>query len=178
MRRGQSRKFISYDKSYEKGVDWYISQMPPILDGQIAMEKHQAISHCCCAGTNFFRQRTTPSCLWLYGIPSNVWSAITTSFTNNMKKGVDYPSLEFSFTADGEIDVNYPPLQRSLYHITSSDGWNSSTWAKSTSWTGTALTLEPWVEMANIEDFLESPMKWDRITLLNQTKAFIVARRS
>ncbi|XP_023335913.1 heparan sulfate glucosamine 3-O-sulfotransferase 2 [Eurytemora carolleeae] len=38
IRRAKSEIHF-YDKHFDKGKDWYISQMPPVAEGQIAMEK-------------------------------------------------------------------------------------------------------------------------------------------
>ena len=34
-----------YDNHFDKGLEWYIDQMPPLLPGQIAMEKTPGYFH-------------------------------------------------------------------------------------------------------------------------------------
>jgi len=174
VRRAKSEVHF-YDKFYEKGVDWYISQMPPIQEGQIAMEKTPGYFHTAVVPERIFQTKNDTKLLMIIRDPvKRLISDYNQFYYNNMKKGVDYPSLEsFLFTADGEIDVNYPPLQRSLYHI------HFERWLKFFNMSqiyivdGDSFIKEPWVEMSNIEDFLELPHEVGQDNFyFNQTKGF------
>lgn len=173
MRAKQEIHF--FDKHWSKGLEWYISQMPAVLRGQISMEKTPGYFHESGVPLKIFQTNNATKLVLIVRNPVDRLVSDYNQFrSRNIDRGVDYPSLEsFLFTPSGHIDISYQPLQRSIYH------YHLVRWMRYFSLDqihivdGDRFIKEPWVGLAKLEKFLELPPHITRDNFyFNETKGF------
>lgn len=174
VRRAKSETHF-YDNNHDKGLAWYIDQMPPILPGQICMEKTPG----------YFHTAGVPKKLWetnnqtkLVLIVRNPVSRLISDYnqfrTRHLERGNDYPPLEhFLFTPTGNINIGYQPLQRSIYH------YHLVRWMRYFPpeqihiVDGDKFIKEPWHGLNKLETFLDIPNEiTENNFYFNATKGF------
>jgi len=178
IRRAKSETHF-YDKHFDKGHDWYKSQMPLLSDGQIAMEKTPGYFHTADVPQRLWATKNDTKLLLIVRDPvKRLISDYNQFFHNQADKGLEYPSIHtFLFDKDGEINEKYPPLQRSIYHK------HMRIWMKYFPLEqmyivdGDRFIKEPWVDVQQIQKFLHLPEEVGRQNFyFNQTKGFYCGR--
>jgi len=92
--------------------------MPAIEAGQLALEKTPGYFHSPKAAERLAGLNRDVKLLLIVRDPVKRLISDYNQFrTKNLDQGQSYPDLEdLVFTEDGNINLNYPPLQRSIYH--------------------------------------------------------------
>lgn len=170
--------FFDWDSHYERGVDWYVDQMPETQPGQLTVEKTPA----------YFTSRDVPErirlakpdarLLLIVREPTErLLSDYTQVYHNRLEKHKRPQPLETLLMRNGELNLDYKPLNRSLYHT------HMRRWLRAFPITsfhlvdGDALIRDPLVEMQKVEAFLElEPQISQNNFYFNQTKGFFCLR--
>lgn len=107
-----------FDKHFQKGEEWYASRMPAVTQDQLATEKTPGYFHHPEAPSRIKETLPDVKMLLIFRDPVKRLISDYNQFrSRHLDNGGTYPSLEeLLFTVRGEINENYPPLQRSLYH--------------------------------------------------------------
>ena len=92
--------------------------MPPLLPGQISMEKTPGYFHTPGVARKLWETNNQTKLVLIIRNPVDRLISDYNQFrARNMDRGNDYPPLEhFLFTQNGNINIGYQPLQRSIYH--------------------------------------------------------------
>jgi len=168
-----------FDNNYEKGLDWYISQLPPVADNQLRMEKTPGYFHTPKVPRRIKAMDPNVKLLLIIRDPVKRLISDYNQFrTKNLDSGGTYPDLEdLAFTPSGEINVRYPALQRSIYHE------HMARWLKHFPpeqilvINGDSFIKRPWIEVNKIEDFLHVPsVVTEDNFFFNNTKGFYCGR--
>jgi len=164
-----------FDKHWAKGQAWYVSQMPSVLPGQIAMEKTPGYFHESGVPLRIFQTNNATKLVLIVRNPVDRLVSDYNQFrSRNLERGREYPSLEhFLFTPSGHIDISYQPLQKSIYH------YHLVRWMRYFSLDqihivdGDRFIKEPWVGLAELEKFLGlQPHITRENFFFNETKGF------
>jgi len=164
-----------YDKHYAKGVEWYISQMPFMSEGQIGMEKTPGYFHTPSVPKRMYETKNDTKLLLIIRDPVKRMISDYNQFVyNNLNDGESYPAIEtFLLTEDGEINANYPPLKRSIYHKHMANWLEYFPLKQMYIIDGDKFIKEPWSEVAEVEKFLDLPAEVGKDNFyFNQTKGF------
>ena len=94
--------------------------------------------------------------------------------SRHLDRGQDYPPLEdFLFTENGNINIGYQPLQRSIYHYHLVRWMRYFPLSQIHIVDGDKFIKEPWTELMALEKFLELPAEiTERNFFFNSTKGF------
>ncbi|XP_056328066.1 heparan sulfate glucosamine 3-O-sulfotransferase 1 [Danio aesculapii] len=170
--------FFDWDSHYERGLDWYVDQMPETQPGQLTVEKTPA----------YFTSRGVPErirlakpdarLLLIVREPTErLLSDYTQVYHNRLEKHKRPQPLEKLLMRNGELNLDYKPLNRSLYHT------HMQRWLQAFPITsfhlvdGDVLIREPLAEMQKVEAFLElEPQISQHNFYFNQTKGFFCLR--
>lgn len=111
---GPEIHFFDVQQNYEKGLDWYINQMPAVAEGQLATEKTPGYFHTRDVPKRIKAMDPEIKLLLILRDPVKRLVSDYNQFrTKNLDKGDSYPELEeMVFDASGEINLKYPPLGR------------------------------------------------------------------
>ena len=111
------KNYYYYLPSLE-GIHWYINQMPGLLSGQICMEKTPGYFHTPGVAQRVWETNNQTKLVLIIRNPVDRMISDYNQFrSRHMDRGNDYPPLEhFLFTENGNINIGYQPLQRSIYH--------------------------------------------------------------
>ena len=92
--------------------------MPPLLPGQIAMEKTPGYFHTPGVAERLWLTNNMTGLVLILRNPVDRLVSDYNQFrSRHLDRGQDYPPLEhFLFTKNGNINISYLPLQRSIYH--------------------------------------------------------------
>ena len=92
--------------------------MPPLLPGQICMEKTPGYFHTPGVAEKLWETNNQTKLVLIVRNPvSRLVSDYNQFRARNLDRGNDYPPIEhFLFTKNGNINISYMPLQRSIYH--------------------------------------------------------------
>jgi len=164
-----------YDKHFNKGIAWYISQMPFITEGQIGMEKTPGYFHTPSVPKRMFETKNDTKLLMIIRDPvKRMISDYNQFYHNNIKEGSSYPPIQtFLFKKDGTINEHYPPLKRSIYHKHMAKWLEYFPLSQMYIVDGDRFIKEPWTEIEQVERFLELPIELGRDNFyFNQTKGF------
>lgn len=164
-----------YDKHFDKGVNWYISQMPFITAGQIGMEKTPGYFHTAVVPKKMFDTKNDTKLLMIIRDPvKRLISDYNQFYHNNLDKGEEYPHIEtFLSTSDGGINANYPPLRRSLYYKHMAEWLKYFPLEQFYIVDGDKFIKAPWKEIEKVENFLNLPNEVGEDNFyFNATKGF------
>ena len=110
-----------FDRHYDKGIEWYISKMKGIIpnSGEIAIEKTPGYFHTPEAPKRVYEMDPNVKLLLILRDPVKRLISDYNQFrSRHLSQGKNYPTLEeLVFTRENEINVEYPVLQRSIYHL-------------------------------------------------------------
>ncbi|XP_067314250.1 heparan sulfate glucosamine 3-O-sulfotransferase 1 [Pseudorasbora parva] len=171
--------FFDWDSHYQRGADWYASQMPSARPGQLTVEKTPA----------YFSSRrvperirqTTPEAKLLLIVrepTERLLSDYTQVFHNRLEKHKPQQTLETLLMRDGELNLDYKALNRSLYHEHLRHWLSVFPRSRMHLVDGDALIRDPLPEMKKVEEFLqlEPQINADNF-YFNQTKGFHCLRQ-
>ena len=96
----------------------------------------------------------------------------------NLDQNQTYPELEeLVFTANGEVNTQYPPVRRSIYHDHMKRWLNHFPIDQIHIVNGDAFIKKPWQELEKVEDFLQiDPIINENNFFFNTTKGFYCGR--
>ena len=94
--------------------------------------------------------------------------------SRHLDRGQEYPPLEdFLFTENGNINIGYQPLQRSIYHYHLVRWMRYFPLSQIHIVDGDKFIKEPWTELMALEKFLDLPAEiTERNFFFNSTKGF------
>lgn len=174
VRRAKS-EIHYYDNHFKKGLKWYVSQMPQLLPGQICMEKTPGYFHTPgVAGKLWATNNQTKLILIVRNPVDRMISDYNQFRFRHLDRGEDYPPLEhFLFTENGNINIGYQPLQRSIYHYHLVRWMRYFPIEQIHIVDGDKFIKEPWTELEKIEAFLDLPREiLENNFYFNATKGF------
>ncbi|XP_056624885.1 heparan sulfate glucosamine 3-O-sulfotransferase 1 [Triplophysa dalaica] len=148
--------FFDWDSHYQRGLDWYRSQMPLALPGQLTVEKTPAYFTSVKAPERVLRMKPDVKLLLIVRDPTiRLLSDYTQVFHNQLEKHKRPLPLDTLLMRDGELNSNYKPLNRSLYHV-HLERWLAVFPVDSIHLVdGDALIQDPLAEVKKVEKFLQ-----------------------
>ncbi|NXP50277.1 HS3S1 sulfotransferase, partial [Heliornis fulica] len=172
--------FFDWEDHYRNGLQWYITQMPFSYPHQITVEKTPAYFTSPKVPERVCSMNKSMRLLLILRDPSErVLSDYTQVFYNHMQKHKPYPSIEQFLIKDGELNVDYKAINRSLYYI------HMQNWLKYFPLDhihivdGDKLIKDPFPEIEKVERFLKlSPQINASNFYFNKTKGFYCLRDS
>ncbi|NWH60102.1 HS3S1 sulfotransferase, partial [Geococcyx californianus] len=172
--------FFDWEDHYRNGLQWYINQMPLSYPHQITLEKTPAYFTSPKVPERVYYMNQSVRLLLILRDPSErVLSDYTQVFYNHMQKHKPYPSIEQFLIKDGELNVDYKAINRSLYYI------HMQNWLKYFPLDhihivdGDKLIKDPFPEIEKVERFLKlSPQINASNFYFNKTKGFYCLRDS
>ncbi|NXG53154.1 HS3S1 sulfotransferase, partial [Psilopogon haemacephalus] len=172
--------FFDWEDHYRNGLQWYMNQMPFSYPHQITVEKTPAYFTSPKVPERVYSMNQSMRLLLILRDPSErVLSDYTQVFYNHMQKHKPYPSIEQFLVKDGELNVDYKAINRSLYYI------HMQNWLKYFPLDhihivdGDKLIKDPFPEIEKVERFLKlSPQINASNFYFNKTKGFYCLRDS
>ena len=170
-----------FDKHYEKGLDWYVSNLRAVVpgSGEVSVEKTPGYFHTEKAPERVFEMDPNIKLLLILRNPVKRLISDYNQFRSRyLDQGKEYPSLEdFLFTSEGEIDVSYPALQRSIYHLHILRWLHLFQREQIHLVDGEKFIREPWQELQKVEVFLNltSVITQDNF-FFNSTKGYYCSK--
>ncbi|KAM9457225.1 heparan sulfate glucosamine 3-O-sulfotransferase 1 [Clarias gariepinus] len=166
--------FFDSDAHYQQGLEWYISQMPLARPDQLTVEKTPAYFTSDDAPERILRMNPSVRLLLIVRDPvDRVLSDYTQVFHNQIQKHKIPQRLEDLLLQDGELNLSYKALNRSLYYP------HMQRWLRVFPWDsiyivdGDVLIRDPLAEMKKVEHFLHlKPQLTEENFYFNQTKGF------
>lgn len=148
--------FFDWDSHYQRGLDWYRSQMPRALPGQLTVEKTPAYFTSVKAPERVLRMKPDVKLLLIVRDPTiRLLSDYTQVFHNRLEKHKRPLPLDTLLMREGELNSNYKPLNRSLYHV-HLERWLAVFPVHSIHLVdGDALIQDPLAEVKKVENFLQ-----------------------
>ncbi|XP_028657647.1 heparan sulfate glucosamine 3-O-sulfotransferase 1 [Erpetoichthys calabaricus] len=170
--------FFDWESNFEKGLYWYISQMPFSYPHQITVEKTPAYFTSSKVPERIYQINSDTKLLLILRDPTErVLSDYTQVFYNRLQKHKHSQPIETVLIKNGEINVDYKAINRSLYYI------HMQKWLKYFPLThihlvdGDQLIRDPLPEMKKVEKFLSlSPQINASNFYFNKTKGFFCLR--
>jgi len=169
------REIHFFDKHWEKGSEWYVEQMPSVMEGQVCMEKTPGYFHEAPVPRRIFETNNATKLVLIVRNPVDRLISDYNQFrSRKLDRGEEYPSLEeFLFTQSGNIDIGYQPLQRSIYHYHLVRWMRYFPLSQIHIVDGDRFIKEPWVGLKELEKFLEIPPEiTEENFFFNATKGF------
>ena len=169
-----------YDKNYSHGVNWYIDQMPPVADGQIAMEKTPGYFHTPGVARRMWIVNNKTKLIMIVRHPvTRLISDYNQFRSNNIARGEEYPDLESLVTTEnGDVDPSYPPVKRSQYHIHMSRWLEIFPANQIHVVDGDKFIKTPWEEIKSLETFLDLEPELTKDNFyFNSSKGFYCGRQ-
>lgn len=148
--------FFDRDTNYRLGPDWYRAQMPLARPGQLTVEKTPAYFTSVKVPERVVRTKPDVKLLLIVRDPTTrLLSDYTQVFHNQLEKRKRPQPLEDLLMRDGDLNLSYKALNRSLYHV-HMERWLTVFPADSIHLVdGDALIKNPLLEMKKVEKFLK-----------------------
>lgn len=170
--------FFDWDSHFQRGADWYVSQMPRARPGQLTVEKTPAYFTSSRVPERILQTLPEVRLMLIVREPTErLLSDYTQLFHNRLERRKRQESLESLLMRDGELNLDYKALNRSLYHV------HLQRWLAVFPRTrlhlvdGDALIRDPLAEMRKVEEFLQlEPQINSANFYFNQTKGFYCLR--
>uniref|UniRef100_W5MUP7 Sulfotransferase n=1 Tax=Lepisosteus oculatus TaxID=7918 RepID=W5MUP7_LEPOC len=170
--------FFDWEDNFKKGFQWYVSQMPFSFPHQITVEKTPAYFTSSKVPERIHHMNPDIKLLLILRDPTErVLSDYTQVFYNRLQKHKQYQSIESVLIKNGEINLEYKALNRSLYYL------HMQNWLKYFPLDhihvvdGDQLIKDPFPEMKKVEKFLNlSPQINTSNFYFNKTKGFYCLR--
>ena len=170
-----------FDNHYENGLDWYVSKMREIVpdSGELAVEKTPGYFHTPEAPERVFDMDPNIKLLLIVRDPVKRLISDYNQFRSRyLNEGKNYPTVEeFLFTRDDEFNLNYPVLQRSIYHKHMHKWLEYFPREQIHIVDGEKFIRAPWKELQVVEGFLNvTSVITENNFFFNDTKGFYCAR--
>ncbi|XP_032881454.1 heparan sulfate glucosamine 3-O-sulfotransferase 1 isoform X1 [Amblyraja radiata] len=170
--------FFDCEGNYQKGLQWYSTQMPFSYPNQTTVEKTPAYFTSPKVPERIYNMNSSIRLLLILRDPSErVISDYTQVLHNRMQKHKPFRPVEEILIRDGQINVNYKAIDRSLYYT------HMQNWLKYFPLNqihivdGDKLIRNPFPEMEKVEKFLRlSPRINSSNFYFNKTKGFYCLR--
>ncbi|NXX90974.1 HS3S1 sulfotransferase, partial [Centropus bengalensis] len=172
--------FFDWEDHYRNGLQWYVDQMPFSYPHQITVEKTPAYFTSPKVPERVYHMNQSMRLLLILRDPSErVLSDYTQVFYNHMQKHKPYPSIEQFLIKDGELNVDYKAINRSLYYIHMQNWLKYFPLDRIHIVDGDKLIKDPFPEIEKVERFLKlSPQINASNFYFNKTKGFYCLRDS
>lgn len=170
--------FFDWDSHYRRGTDWYVSQMPFARPGQLTVEKTPAYFTSARVPERMRRMTPDARLLLIVREPiARLLSDYTQVFHNRLEKRKRQQTLETLLMRDGELNLDYKALNRSLYHVHMRRWLGVFPRSRVFLVDGDALVRNPLAEMKKVEEFLLLEPQINASNFyFNQTKGFFCLR--
>lgn len=166
--------FFDSDAHYQQGLEWYTSQMPLARPDQLTVEKTPAYFTSVDTPGRILHMNPSVRLLLIVRDPvDRVLSDYTQVFHNKLQKHKIPQPLEDLLLQDGELNLNYKAVNRSVYHphmkrwlrVFPRDSFHIVD--------GDKLIRDPLAEMKKVERFLHlKPQITEENFYFNRTKGF------
>ncbi|XP_051514451.1 heparan sulfate glucosamine 3-O-sulfotransferase 1 [Myxocyprinus asiaticus] len=170
--------FFDWDSHYLRGLDWYRSQMPYARPGQLTVEKTPAYFTFSKAPKRILQMKPDVKLLLIVREPTErVLSDYMQVFHNRLEKHKQQQPLETLLLRDGQLNLNYKALNRSLYHVHLQRWLSVFPIDRLHLVDGDALIRDPLPEMKKVEEFLQLEPQINASNFyFNKTKGFYCLR--
>ncbi|XP_069488049.1 heparan sulfate glucosamine 3-O-sulfotransferase 1 [Ambystoma mexicanum] len=170
--------FFDWEEQYDKGLQWYGEQMPFSYPHQLTVEKTPAYFTSLKVPERVFKMNESIRLLLILRDPiERVLSDYTQVFHNHKQKHKLYPSVEKLLLKNGEINVDYKAINRSLYYTYMQNWLKYFPLDHIHIVDGDMLIKDPFPEMEKVERFLKlSPQINASNFYFNKTKGFYCLR--
>lgn len=170
--------FFDWDSHYLRGTDWYVSQMPYARPGQLTVEKTPAYFTSGRVPERILRTKPDARLLLIVREPTErLLSDYTQVFHNRLEKRKRQQTLETLLMRNGELNLDYKALNRSLYHVHLRRWLDVFPRSRLHLVDGDALIRDPLPEMKKVEEFLQLEPQINASNFyFNQTKGFYCLR--
>ncbi|KAK9518346.1 hypothetical protein VZT92_023655 [Zoarces viviparus] len=170
--------FFDWESHFQKGLPWYLSQMPYAFPDQLTVEKTPAYFTSSKVPKRIHQVNPDIKLLLILRDPTErVLSDYTQVFYNRLQKHKRYQPIESVLVKDGEINLGYKALNRSLYCV------HMQNWLKYFPLEsihvvdGDELIRDPFPEMKKVEMFLKLEPQINASNFyFNKTKGFYCLR--
>ncbi|TFK05958.1 acetylcholine receptor subunit gamma [Platysternon megacephalum] len=172
--------FFDWEDHYGNGLQWYMNQMPFSYPHQITVEKTPAYFTSLKVPERVYNMNQSMRLLLILRDPSErVLSDYTQVFYNHVQKHKPYPSIEEFLIKDGELNVDYKAINRSLYYFHMQNWLKYFPLDRIHIVDGDKLIKDPFPEIEKVERFLRlSPQINASNFYFNKTKGFYCLRDS
>lgn len=171
--------FFDWESHFQRGLDWYMSQMPRARPEQLTVEKTPAYFTCAKVPERILHMNPNVQLLLIVRDPvERVLSDYTQVFHNHLQKRKQpQPIEDLLMLKDGQLNLAYKALNRSLYHM-HMQHWLAMFPRESFHVVdGDALIREPLEVMRKVESFLHlQPQIRAENFYFNRTKGFYCLR--
>ncbi|KAK6299138.1 hypothetical protein J4Q44_G00306480 [Coregonus suidteri] len=170
--------FFDWESHFQKGIPWYLSQMPFALPYQLTVEKTPAYFTSSKVPERIHHMNPDIKLLLILRDPSErVLSDYTQVFYNRLQKHKRYQPIESLLVKDGEINLGYKALNRSLYHLHLQNWLRYFPLESIHVVDGDKLIRDPFPEMKRVERFLNLEPQINASNFyFNKTKGFYCLR--
>ena len=170
-----------YDRHWGEGTAWYLAQLPALLPGQVAVEKTPGYFHSPEVPGRLRQTAPETRLLLILRHPvRRMVSDYNQLRSNRARRNLSYPALEdLVLSQGGEVEQDWPPLHRSLYHIHLQSWLDVFPRDQILVVNGDKFISEPWTELSRVEAFLRLPHLLTKEDFYyNSTKGFYCGRES
>ncbi|XP_069058898.1 heparan sulfate glucosamine 3-O-sulfotransferase 1 [Pleurodeles waltl] len=170
--------FFDWEEQYNKGLEWYMKQMPFSYPHQLTVEKTPAYFTSMKVPERVHKMNESIRILLILRDPiERVLSDYTQVFHNHKQKQKLYPPVEELLLTNGEINVDYKAINRSLYYTYMQNWLKYFPLHHIHIVDGDKLIKDPFPEMEKVEKFLKlSPQINASNFYFNKTKGFYCLR--
>ncbi|XP_061895553.1 heparan sulfate glucosamine 3-O-sulfotransferase 1 [Entelurus aequoreus] len=170
--------FFDWESHFQKGLSWYRSQMPFAYPHQSTVEKTPAYFTSAKVPARIHQMDPGAKLLLILRDPTErVLSDYTQVFYNRLQKHKRYQPVEALLVKDGEINLGYKALNRSLYHVHMQNWLRYFPLESVHVVDGDRLIRDPLPEMKEVERFLGlEPQISASNFYFNKTKGFYCLR--
>lgn len=170
--------FFDWESHYQKGVPWYLSQMPYAFPEQLTVEKTPAYFTSSKVPKRIYDLNPNMKLLLILRDPTErVLSDYTQVFYNRLQKHKRYQPIEYVLVRDGDINLGYKALNRSLYYVHMQNWLQYFPLDSIHVVDGDELIRDPLPEMKKVERFLKLEPQINASNFyFNKTKGFYCLR--
>ncbi|XP_068182511.1 heparan sulfate glucosamine 3-O-sulfotransferase 1-like [Antennarius striatus] len=166
--------FFDLQKNYEKGLPWYVSQMPYAFPDKLTIEKTPAYFTDVHTPERIHQMNPDIKLLLIVREPTlRMISEYTHAFHNRLRIQKQYMSINDFLLKDGEIKLKCIALNRSLYYVHMQNWLEYFPLDSFHIVDGDELIRKPWQEINKVERFLKlEPQINSSYFYFNETKGF------
>ncbi|XP_010900914.2 heparan sulfate glucosamine 3-O-sulfotransferase 1 [Esox lucius] len=170
--------FFDWESHFQKGIPWYLSQMPFAHSDQLTVEKTPAYFTSSKAPKRIHSMNPDIKLLLILRDPTErVLSDYTQVFYNRLQKHKRYQPIESVLVKDGEVNLGYKALNRSLYHMHLQNWLRYFPLQSIHVVDGDKLIKDPFPEIKRVERFLSLEPQINASNFyFNKTKGFYCLR--
>lgn len=170
--------FFDWESHFQRGLPWYLSQMPYSFPGQMTVEKTPAYFTSTKVPGRVWQMNPDVKLLLIVRDPTErVLSDYTQVYYNRLQKHKKLQPVESVLLKDGRINVSYRALNRSLYYQHMENWLRFFPLDSIHLVDGDLLIRDPLPEMQRVERFLKlEPQINGSNFYFNKTKGFFCLR--